>query len=152
MWERGAGLTLACGSGACAALVNAYRRGLTGRSAMVAMDGGELLIGWNEMGHVTMRGPAETSFVGVLRRGLMALSGFFGRLKSGLSRSAAKLTDGITATYTKRKLDDAALEELEDQLIAADLVSTWRPGDPRFPQHPLRPGSHRSGDQRDPGG
>ncbi len=51
----------------------------------------------------------------------MALSGFFGRLKSGLSRSAAKLTDGITATFTKRKLDDEALEELEDQLIAADL-------------------------------
>jgi fused signal recognition particle receptor len=51
----------------------------------------------------------------------MALSGFFGRLKSGLSRSAAKLTDGITGTFTKRKLDDAALEELEDQLIAADL-------------------------------
>jgi diaminopimelate epimerase len=66
VWERGAGLTLACGSGACATLVNAYRRGLTGRSAMVAMDGGELLIGWNEIGHVTMRGPAETSFVGAL--------------------------------------------------------------------------------------
>ncbi|HVE21941.1 MAG TPA: diaminopimelate epimerase [Acidocella sp.] len=66
VWERGAGLTLACGSGACATLVNAYRRGLTGRSAMVVMDGGELLIGWNEIGHVTMRGPAETSFVGAL--------------------------------------------------------------------------------------
>jgi fused signal recognition particle receptor len=51
----------------------------------------------------------------------MALSGFFGRLKSGLSRSATKLTGGITATFTKRKLDDEALEELEDQLIAADL-------------------------------
>ena len=66
VWERGAGLTLACGSGACAALVNAYRRELTGRSATVVMDGGELLIGWNEMGHVTMRGPAETSFIGAL--------------------------------------------------------------------------------------
>ncbi len=51
----------------------------------------------------------------------MAISDFFGRLKSGLSRSAARLTEGITATFTKRKLDDAALEELEDQLIAADL-------------------------------
>jgi fused signal recognition particle receptor len=48
-------------------------------------------------------------------------SGFFGRLKAGLSRSAAKLTGGITAVFTKRKLDDAALEELEEQLIAADL-------------------------------
>ncbi|MDE1905637.1 MAG: signal recognition particle-docking protein FtsY [Rhodospirillales bacterium] len=46
---------------------------------------------------------------------------FFGRLKAGLSRSAAKLTGGITAVFTKRKLDDEALEELEEQLIAADL-------------------------------
>jgi fused signal recognition particle receptor len=51
----------------------------------------------------------------------MAVSGFFARLKSGLSRSASKLTSGIVATFTKRKLDDEALEELEDQLIAADL-------------------------------
>jgi len=51
----------------------------------------------------------------------MAVSAFFARLKSGLSRSAARLTENITATFTKRKLDDAALEELEEQLIAADL-------------------------------
>src|ERR1700733_13595524 len=51
----------------------------------------------------------------------MAVSSFFSRLKSGLSRSAAKLTGGITAVFTKRKLDDEALEELEEQLIAADL-------------------------------
>jgi len=51
----------------------------------------------------------------------MALTGFFTRLKSGLSRSAEKLGGGITAAFTKRKLDDEALEELEDMLIAADL-------------------------------
>ena len=51
-------------------------------------------------------------------------SGFFGRLKAGLSRSAAKLTGGIAGVFTKRKLDDAALEELEEQLIAADLGAT----------------------------
>lgn len=51
----------------------------------------------------------------------MALSGFFGRLKTGLSRSAEKLGSGIAAAFTKRKLDDAALEELEEMLIAADL-------------------------------
>jgi fused signal recognition particle receptor len=51
----------------------------------------------------------------------MAVSSFFARLKSGLSRSASKLTESITATFTKRKLDDEALEELEEQLIAADL-------------------------------
>ena len=66
VWERGAGLTLACGSGACAALVNASRRGLTGRSATVEMDGGELLITWAENGRVMMRGPAETAFSGEL--------------------------------------------------------------------------------------
>jgi fused signal recognition particle receptor len=51
----------------------------------------------------------------------MALGGFFGKLKHGLSRSNAKLSDGITGVFTKRKLDDEALEELEDALIAADL-------------------------------
>jgi fused signal recognition particle receptor len=51
----------------------------------------------------------------------MAVTGFFGRLKAGLSRSAAKLTGGIAEVFTKRKLDDEALEELEEQLIAADL-------------------------------
>ncbi|MDE2319582.1 MAG: diaminopimelate epimerase [Rhodospirillales bacterium] len=64
VWERGAGLTLACGSGACATLVNAHRRGLTGRKAVVEMDGGELLITWAETGHVLMRGPAVTAFTG----------------------------------------------------------------------------------------
>ena len=41
VWERGAGLTLACGSGACATIVNAHRRGLTGRAARISMPGGE---------------------------------------------------------------------------------------------------------------
>ena len=50
----------------------------------------------------------------------MAL-GFLSRLKEGLTRSTQKLTQGITAVFTRRKLDDAALEELEDVLIAADL-------------------------------
>ncbi len=50
----------------------------------------------------------------------MAL-GFFSRLKEGLTRSTQKLTTGITAVFTKRKLDDAALEELEELLIGADL-------------------------------
>ena len=50
----------------------------------------------------------------------MAL-GFFNRLKEGLSRSTQKLTTNITAVLTKRKLDDAALEELEEALIGADL-------------------------------
>ena len=64
VWERGAGLTLACGSGACAALVNAHRRGLSARRATVVMDGGELEIEWREDGHVLMTGPVVTSFRG----------------------------------------------------------------------------------------
>jgi len=64
VWERGAGLTLACGSGACAALVNAHRRGLTGRRATVIVDGGELEIEWRDDGHVLMTGPVAVSFTG----------------------------------------------------------------------------------------
>jgi diaminopimelate epimerase len=67
VWERGAGLTLACGSGACAAAVNAARRGLASERVTVVMDGGELLITWaGGDSHVFMRGPAETAFAGVL--------------------------------------------------------------------------------------
>ncbi len=64
VWERGAGLTLACGSGACAALVNAYRRGLTRRRASVHVDGGTLEIEWREDGNVLMTGPVATAFEG----------------------------------------------------------------------------------------
>jgi len=64
VWERGAGLTLACGSGACAALVNAHRRGLTGRRASVLVDGGELEIDWRDDGHVLMTGPVATAYSG----------------------------------------------------------------------------------------
>jgi diaminopimelate epimerase len=66
VWERGAGLTLACGSGACAALVNAHRRGLTGRQATLVLDGGELLITWTAENRVLMRGPAVAVFTGEL--------------------------------------------------------------------------------------
>ena len=66
VWERGAGLTLACGSGACAAVVNAHRRGLVGRRVAVVMDGGVLEIEWTAAGRVLMAGPAVTSFRGVL--------------------------------------------------------------------------------------
>jgi diaminopimelate epimerase len=64
VWERGAGLTLACGSGACAALVNACRRDLADRHARVILDGGVLDIAWRDDGHVMMAGPATTVFAG----------------------------------------------------------------------------------------
>jgi len=65
VWERGAGLTRACGSGACAALVNAYRRRLCGRAADLVLDGGTLHIAWREAdSHVLMTGPIATAFQG----------------------------------------------------------------------------------------
>ena len=64
VWERGAGLTLACGSGACATLVNAVRRGLTLRRAKLIVDGGVLEIEWRDDAHVLMSGPVATAFMG----------------------------------------------------------------------------------------
>ena len=70
VWERGAGLTLACGTGACAALVASARRGLTDRKAAVTVDGGELTIDWDEAsGHVFMTGPVEIEGTGLLPAG-----------------------------------------------------------------------------------
>ncbi|QYF86686.1 diaminopimelate epimerase [Brevundimonas sp. PAMC22021] len=67
VWERGAGLTQACGTGACAALVASARRGLVNRKARVTVDGGELLIDWDEAsGHVFMTGPVEIERTGTL--------------------------------------------------------------------------------------
>ncbi|WP_406852475.1 diaminopimelate epimerase [Brevundimonas sp. BH3] len=60
VWERGAGLTLACGTGACAAMVAASRKGLIDRSARMILDGGELFVEWDDAtGHVFMTGPVE---------------------------------------------------------------------------------------------
>ena len=66
VWERGAGLTLACGSGACAAMVNTHRRGLTGRAARISMPGGDLFMEWRQDGHVLMTGPVATAFSGTV--------------------------------------------------------------------------------------
>ena len=67
VWERGAGLTKACGTGACAALVAAHRRGLVDRAATLELDGGELSVEWRESdGHVIMTGPAQIDFAGTL--------------------------------------------------------------------------------------
>lgn len=70
VWERGAGITQACGSGACATLVAAVRRGLTERKADVILDGGTLTIEWTEDSRVLMTGPVALSFSGRLSEGL----------------------------------------------------------------------------------
>ena len=72
VFERGVGITSACGSGACAVGVAAHRRGLAGRSAEVVLDGGSLFINWQEDGTVLMAGPVATSYQGVLSGALEA--------------------------------------------------------------------------------
>ena len=73
VWERGAGLTRACGSAACAALVAAVRRRLTDREAEVVLPGGSLTIAWRESDdHVLMTGPVEVEWDGTLPPALFA--------------------------------------------------------------------------------
>ncbi len=71
VWERGTGLTLACGSGACAALVAASRRGLVDRKAEVVVDGGTLTVEWLRDGHVLMTGDIAFAFKGELDSSLL---------------------------------------------------------------------------------
>lgn len=65
VWERGAGVTDACGTGACATLVAAVRRGLSAGRAEIKMDGGSLFIEWKDRGDVLMTGGTHCAFTGV---------------------------------------------------------------------------------------
>jgi diaminopimelate epimerase len=73
VWERGAGITQACGSGACATLVAAARRGITVRKAEVVLDGGTLTIEWLPNNHVLMTGGWTASFQGEIELGDVAV-------------------------------------------------------------------------------
>ncbi len=64
VWERGAGLTLACGTGACSCVVAGALNGWAGRSALVHLEGGDLRIEWLSDGRVLMTGPAAEVFTG----------------------------------------------------------------------------------------
>jgi len=66
VWERGAGLTKACGSAACATTVCAARKKLTGRAVTVTLPGGPLGIEWREDDRIFMTGPVELEHEGVL--------------------------------------------------------------------------------------
>jgi diaminopimelate epimerase len=66
VWERGAGLTRACGSAACATLVAAARKSLAAREATVSLPGGDLEVAWREDAHVILSGPVELEFEAVL--------------------------------------------------------------------------------------
>jgi diaminopimelate epimerase len=65
VWERGVGVTLACGSGACAVGVAAHLRGLTGRHVLMDLDGGRLEVDWRDNG-VWLTGPTANVFAAVL--------------------------------------------------------------------------------------
>ncbi|GAA0464788.1 diaminopimelate epimerase [Alkalibacillus silvisoli] len=67
VWERGSGITQACGTGACAAVVSSVLNGYVnkGQEVTVHLDGGDLWISWLDNGHVLMRGPAVTVAEGV---------------------------------------------------------------------------------------
>lgn len=64
VWERGTGITLACGTAACATLIAASRRGLIGRKATIRMDGGKLAVEWRADNHIILSGAIEKSFAG----------------------------------------------------------------------------------------
>lgn len=66
VWERGAGITLACGTGACGSLVASVLNGKTERKAKIHLPGGTLEIEWAENNHVYMTGPAQYAFEGVV--------------------------------------------------------------------------------------
>jgi diaminopimelate epimerase len=64
VWERGAGITLACGTGACAALVGCVLNNFTDRRVTIHLPGGDLNVSWGEDNHVYLTGPAEEVFTG----------------------------------------------------------------------------------------
>ena len=75
VWERGAGLTRACGTGACATAIGAMRRGLVDRRVTVTLPGGPLVITWREDGEIIMAGPATESFRGSFETADFGLAG-----------------------------------------------------------------------------
>ena len=72
VWERGAGLTRACGTAACAAAVSAARRKLTNRRVAVRLPGGVLDVEWRADDRIVLTGPVETEFKGVIEPALLA--------------------------------------------------------------------------------
>ena len=64
VWERGAGPTMACGTGACASAVAAAATGRASRKVTVSLEGGDLVIEWDQNDDIWMTGAAEKSFIG----------------------------------------------------------------------------------------
>ncbi|MEM7422544.1 MAG: diaminopimelate epimerase [Pseudomonadota bacterium] len=72
VWERGVGVTLASGSSSCAVIVNAVRRDLMDRQALLHLDGGDIEVVWRDDGHVLMAGPTASVFTGTFEREFLA--------------------------------------------------------------------------------
>ncbi len=75
VWERGAGLTQACATGSCAAVVNGIRLKLLDRRVTCVLDGGELTVEWRKDNHVQMTGPVAVAFSGLIAPALLSGSG-----------------------------------------------------------------------------
>ena len=125
VWERGAGPTLACGTGACASLVAAVLLGLADTSAEVMLPGGPLQIAWSDRnGPVLMTGPAEAVFDGVLTPELMPSGPSPDQLKADQADQVASAADSRQSAVDPTPEEEAAaLEKVQDFLNNTSLDS-----------------------------
>ena len=123
VWERGAGPTLACGTGACATLVAAVLLGLSDSAATVVLPGGPLEISWaGSTESVFMTGPADAVFDGVINPELMP-AGLMGSNDS-VERQQEPVTVGASAEPAAKPVDDDCSEAEAQARVQAFLEST----------------------------
>ncbi len=123
VWERGAGETLACGTGACAALTAAYLNKKTHRKALIHLKGGDLDVFWDEdTGHIFMTGPAEIVFTGIFNLKIEDVIMDFKTMGSDLGldenefRELAQLL--VTISFSDLKKLEKGLKEKDANKIA----------------------------------
>ena len=121
-WERGAGLTRACGSAACAAAVCAARKGMTGRRVTVTLPGGPLLIEWREDDRIFMTGPVADEHTGTLDVADLARASTLeaqGKSRFQLALRVGAESDERLGGDDARELADAITHDGGEVLIAA---------------------------------